>query len=142
MFEGFLDNQNQAILLYAAMLIFVFAVMIEFWRRFNYIQTHRRENPLSDRMEKAIHYFAEDKKRLKITNDAYQKLTGISDATATRDLDKLEELGFLEQKGRNRGVYYLPTGEMRKHTKSHQKKRLIKTTSRKRTAHTKRKTAH
>ena len=39
------------------------------------------------------------KEKEEITNDEYQKLTGVSDAQATRDLDKLEEQGIVEQIG-------------------------------------------
>lgn len=110
---------NSSTLFYVASFAFLFAVLLELWRRAHMIQKQTKENPLSDRMEKAIHYFRADKGRKKITNDIYQELTGISDATATRDLDKLEELGFLEQRGKNRGVYYLPTYKATEHTKTH-----------------------
>lgn len=121
MANRFINNYDETTLLYAAVSIFIFAVLFEFWRRFIAIQKRNAENPLSERMEKALHYFAENKRRIKITNDIYQKLTGISDATATRDLDKLEELGFFEQKGKNRGVYYRTTQKAKKHIKSHKR---------------------
>ncbi len=35
-----------------------------------------------------------------ITNNEYQKLTGVSDAQATRDLDELEKQGIVEQIGK------------------------------------------
>lgn len=124
MLEALMDNYGNTALLYAATVIFVFAVVFELIRRFNAIQQQKQNYPLSDRMEKAIHYFEKNKKKTKITNDIYQELTGISDATATRDLDKLEELGFLEQRGKSRGTYYLPTQKIKKHASSHNKKRL------------------
>lgn len=121
MFDNLMNSYNEINIVYTAALVFLFAVLFEFWLRMRKVKNHQNSNPLSDRMEKAIHYFVENKNRKKITNDIYQKLTGISDATATRDLDKLEELGFLVQKGRRRGVYYLPTIKVKKHIKSHKK---------------------
>lgn len=47
------------------------------------------------------------KEKSEITNDEYQKLTGVSDAQATRDLDKLEKQGTVEQIGKTgAGVVY------------------------------------
>jgi len=46
-------------------------------------------------------------KKTKITNDDVQKILGVSDATATRHLDRLEKLGKIVQKGKTRGIYYL-----------------------------------
>jgi len=40
------------------------------------------------------------KEQPEITNDEYQKLTGVSDAQATRDLDELEKQGLVEQIGK------------------------------------------
>ena len=110
---------NSSALFYVASLAFLFAVLLEFWRRTRVIKKHAQENPLSDRMEKAVHYFRQDKGREKITNDTYQELTGISDSTATRDLEKLEELGFLERKGKTSNTYYLFTPKTAKHVISH-----------------------
>lgn len=110
---------NSSALFYIASFAFLFTVLLELWRRTRVIKKHTQENPLSDRMEKAIHFFRKDRGREKITNDIYQELTGVSDATATRDLDKLEELGLLIQRGRTRGVYYLPTPKAMRHLKTH-----------------------
>lgn len=48
----------------------------------------------------------EIKKRERITNDEVQELLGVSDATATRYLNELEEKDEMVQKGEGRGVYY------------------------------------
>ena len=61
---------------------------------------------MSSRMEKALAYFKEKKTRKRITNDIYQELTGVSHATAARDLDKLVELGLLERQGRTSTTHY------------------------------------
>lgn len=106
-------------LLYIASLAFLFTVLLEFARRAHLIQRQTKENPLSDRMEKAIHYFRADKGRKQITNDTYQELTRISDSTATRDLEKLEELGFLERRGKTSNTYYLFTPKTAEHVASH-----------------------
>ena len=126
MFDFLPNNYNEINLLYVAISVFVFAILFEFWRRMQAVRKQRHSAPLSDRMEKAIHYFNENKKRTKITNDIYQELTGVSDATATRDLDKLEELGLVVQKGKTRGVYYLPTTKLKRHTKIHHKTKIKK----------------
>ena len=56
------------------------------------------------RQKQVVEYLEENQE---ITNDQYQKLTGISDAQATRDLDKLEEQGAIEQIGKTgSGVVY------------------------------------
>ena len=48
------------------------------------------------RRKQAVDYLKEKKE---ITNDEYQKLTGVSDAQATRDLNVLEKQGIVEQIG-------------------------------------------
>lgn len=107
------------IILYVAALAFLFTVLFELWRRTNNIKRFYKENPLSDRMEKAVHYFREDGKRTQITNDIYQELTGVSDATATRDLQKLVDFGYLEQKGNTKSTYYLFTPKATAHLATH-----------------------
>lgn len=51
----------------------------------------------SELRRKQVIDFLKEKKE--ITNDEYQKLTGVSDAQATRDLDALEKEGKIEQIG-------------------------------------------
>lgn len=98
-------NELNAIYLTAA-IAFLVAVLFDLWSRTHRIKKHHRENPISDRMEKALHYFKDQKNNKKITNDIYQELTGVSDSTAARDLDKLVELDLLERKGKTSGIYY------------------------------------
>lgn len=60
-------------------------------------KNHNAAMPKSKRLEAAKKYLAE---HTEITNNEYQKLTGVSDATATRDLDALEQQGTIEQVGK------------------------------------------
>jgi len=117
----FVENGIQ--LFYVSSLAFLVAVFFTLWQRTREIQKGHAETPLSDRMEKAIHYFRGNKTRKKITNDIYQELAKVSHPTATRDLQKLEELGFLEQKGRSRGTYYIFTPKTTAHVKTHTSKK-------------------
>jgi len=54
-------------------------------------------SPKARRMEKAKRYL---KVRKEITNNQYQKLTGVSDAQAVRDLDELEKQNIVKQIGK------------------------------------------
>ena len=101
-----MPTDNTSTIFYVATFAFFFTVFLELWRRTRVVKKHHKENPLSDRMEKAIHYFRKNSSMDHITNDIYQELTKVSDSTATRDLEKLEELGLLKQKGKTRGIYY------------------------------------
>ncbi|MDO8660745.1 MAG: hypothetical protein Q7K43_02555 [Candidatus Woesearchaeota archaeon] len=58
---------------------------------------------ISSRQQQALDVAS---KRGSITNDEYQKITAVSDNTATRDLLFLVKKGFLKQKGKGRGVRY------------------------------------
>lgn len=64
---------------------------------------------LSDRQIEAILY---TKKYGEITNSKYQKLAGVSKATATRDIKELEEKGLLENRGTkgSSAIYKLAVG--------------------------------
>ena len=56
------------------------------------------------RQIKAVMYV---KQRGKITNKEYQKLTGVSKPTATRDMKSLVEMQFLKQQGiTGKGTFY------------------------------------
>lgn len=110
---------NELTLFYVASLAFLVAVLVSLWVRTREIKKTQADAPLSDRMEKAIHYFRENKSRKRMTNDIYQELTKVSHSTATRDLQKLEELGFLEQKGQSRGTYYIFTPKKTSRPKTH-----------------------
>src|SRR3989338_6764059 len=105
-FSSFASDPN---IFYIAFAAFFIAVLFELYLRAKSMKRGAHERPFSDRMEKVLHYFTERKTRTKITNDAYQKLTRVSDSTATRDLQKLVELGLLEKEGVGRGIHYRMT---------------------------------
>lgn len=100
-----MDFLKSPAVFYSALSAFVLAVIFDLYMR---TKAARKDEMLkmSSRMEKALAYFKEHKTRKRITNDIYQELAGVSHSTATRDLQKLEELGLLEQKGGGRGIYY------------------------------------
>lgn len=60
-----------------------------------------------ERKKKALEFI---EKQGRITNDQYQKLTGVSDTQATRDLDELEKEGKIKQVGRTKDIYYTLLG--------------------------------
>jgi len=62
---------------------------------------------LNERQVKAVQFLKSD---LHVTNGEYQKLTGVSRATAKRDLDELVKLGLLELEGAGRSARYRLTG--------------------------------
>lgn len=69
-----------------------------------YIPEHLRQLGLNERQIKAVQYV---KKRGSITNREYQSTTGVSKATATRELEALTHLGILVKVGsRGRGTKY------------------------------------
>lgn len=57
----------------------------------------------ADRKMSAVEFA---KKNGRITNDDYQRLTGVSHRTAVRDLDALVLSGQLKRYGRKKSVYY------------------------------------
>jgi DNA-binding transcriptional ArsR family regulator len=61
---------------------------------------------LSDLQLRAILYLEDQKK---LTNKVYQKINGVSKATATRHLKELSDLEIIETNGgKGAGAYYLP----------------------------------
>jgi ATP-dependent DNA helicase RecG len=54
-------------------------------------------------MQQAMHYIREHGV---ITNTVYRELTGVSEATARRDLEALVERGALRGTGKTRGRQY------------------------------------
>ena len=109
----YMDFLKNPAVFYSALLAFILAVIFDLYMRTRKIKKDANQK-VSGHMEEALLYLKEDpstslgarKTRKKITNDQYQELTGVSHATATRDLQKLEEFGLLEQKGSGRGIYY------------------------------------
>lgn len=67
----------------------------------NHAQTEHRQQNLEKVMEIA-------REKGEIRNDDIQYALGISDATATRYLEQLEQAGKLEQLGEKKGVIYRP----------------------------------
>lgn len=66
---------------------------------------------MSERQIKAVMY---TKEKWKITINEYQELCMVSKATATRDLKKLVQMGFLMQKGvTGKNTYYELIGSQR-----------------------------
>ena|SRR5579864_2756334 len=68
------------------------------------ISRHLQQEDLNDRQAKAIKYMA---KSATITNAVYQRMTGASKPTATRDLQELVRLKiFTPPKTKGAGAYY------------------------------------
>lgn len=68
------------------------------------VTTKPKDDPAAKRRQKVLDYMKDNGE---ITNDKYEELTSISDAQATRDLEKLEEEGLIEQIGETgSGVKY------------------------------------
>lgn len=90
---------------YVALVAFMVSVLVDLYIRTRKAK-HEDNSPLSHRMEKALAHFKGLKANTRITNDKYQKVTKTSHSTATRDLQKMEELGIIEEQGTGRGTYY------------------------------------
>lgn len=101
---NFLD-ENTLVILLIAIAFLVLLVIFEFSKRTKYHIRSVKEKPHSKRIDKALAYFKKNKTK-KVTNDAWQKITKVSDPTTTRDLAKLVELGVFQKQGKGRGVYY------------------------------------
>lgn len=99
------DYFNNNMLFWTALIVFVLAIFFDLYIRFQNHTKTKGTKAHSERIDKGLAYFRKNKTK-KITNDLYQEITGTSDATATRDLKKLKELGVLKQHGKNRGIYY------------------------------------
>jgi ATP-dependent DNA helicase RecG len=79
---------------------------VTIWR--NWLTDDRMKGlNLNERQIKAVQFLKSD---LHITNTEYQKLTGVSRATAKRDLDKMVKLGLLKLEGAGRSARYRLTG--------------------------------
>lgn len=104
---GIIDPENQ-LLFFVSFAVFVLAVLFELHLRAKKQRKARHEKPHSKRIDQALEHIKE-KGIEKITNDIWEEATGVSHATAARDLNHLVELGILEKKGRGRGVHYIKT---------------------------------
>jgi ATP-dependent DNA helicase RecG len=79
---------------------------VTIWR--NWLTSDRMKGlDLNERQIKAVQFLKSD---LRITNTEYQKLTGVSRATAKRDLDQLVKLGLLKLEGAGRSSRYRLSG--------------------------------
>ena len=65
---------------------------------------NKERYPKKERRKQMLLKHLKDRRR--ITNDEVEELLGVSDATATRYFDELEEEGEIVQKGEGRGTYY------------------------------------
>jgi predicted HTH transcriptional regulator len=79
---------------------------VTIWRNWLTDDRMKRLN-LNERQVKAVQFL---KSGLQITNTEYQNLTGVSRATAKRDLDEMVKLGLLRLEGAGRGAHYRLTG--------------------------------
>lgn len=99
--------QEPTILVFwTALIVFVLAVLFELYTRAQKPKKEKLDKPHSKRIHKALDYFKKHETK-KVTNDMWQKITKVSDSTASRDIKKLIELGILEKRGRGRGVHYV-----------------------------------
>lgn len=99
-------NSTSEAVFWTALVAFTLGVLLELWMRQITVREKTHEKPYGDRIEKALHQLKQREIR-KITNDLWQEITGVSHATATRDLGELEDMGVLKKKGRGRGVHYV-----------------------------------
>jgi ATP-dependent DNA helicase RecG len=75
---------------------------VTIWR--NWLTDNRMKGlNLNERQVKAVQFLKSD---LHITNTEYQKLTGVSRATAKRDLDEMVKLGLVKLEGAGRSAHY------------------------------------
>ena len=75
---------------------------VTIWR--NWLTNDRMKKlNLNERQVKAVQFLKMD---LQITNTEYQKLTGVSRATAKRDLDEMVKLGLIKLEGAGRSAHY------------------------------------
>lgn len=75
---------------------------VTIWRNW-LTDDHIKRLNLNERQVKAAQFLKSD---LHITNTEYQKLTGVSRATAKRDLDEMVKLGLLKLEGAGRSAHY------------------------------------
>lgn len=107
---GFCYNKamNIFILLAVGMLGVVAGTLLATRQRLRRIAALERHNQQASarkerRKEKILTLF---RKKKRITNNEVEGLLGVSDATAIRYLQELEEAGRVRQRGKKRGVYY------------------------------------
>ena len=67
-----------------------------------------RRNKIEDDKEKIVKKIESEGR---ITNDDVQQLLRVSDATATRRLQELEDEDEIEQRGKGKNTYYVEAGQ-------------------------------
>jgi DNA-binding transcriptional ArsR family regulator len=85
---------------------FVIALLFDLYMRVQNHRSGRLTRAHAGRIDKGLSLLR-TQRATKITNDFWQTLTGVSHATASRDLAKLEELNILKKMGKGRGIYYI-----------------------------------
>ncbi|MEX0877597.1 MAG: hypothetical protein WDZ40_01880 [Candidatus Spechtbacterales bacterium] len=91
---------------WTALVVFTLGVLLELWMRQITAREKTHEKPHSKRVDSALRHLKHAGTK-RVTNDLWQEITGVSHATATRDLGELEDMGVLKKKGRGRGVHYI-----------------------------------
>ena len=79
---------------------------VTIWRNW-FTDDRIKGHNLNERQVKTIQFLKSD---FRITNAKYQKLNGVSRATAKRDLDEMVKLGLLKLEGAGRSTYYRLSG--------------------------------
>lgn len=85
--------------------LFFSAVLFELYLRRKAQKKRILEIAHPARIEFALHHIRHNKIK-EITNDIWEEITGVSHASATRDLAVLVNMGMLKKQGRGRGVHY------------------------------------
>lgn len=98
------DKTTIAIII--ALLVFIFSVIFQLFTRNKEERSKKKYQPHPTRIDFALHHFRHNDIK-KITNNLWEEVTGVSDATASRDLAQLTDMGVLKKKGKGRGVHYI-----------------------------------
>jgi Fic family protein len=106
----YLSYLTNPLLFWTALIAFVIALLFDLYMRTQHHRSGRLTRAHAGRIDKGLSRLR-TQRATKITNDLWQTLTGVSDSTATRDLNKLLEMGILEKTGRGRGVHYRLVGK-------------------------------
>jgi len=108
-----MNTDINTIAIVMSLLIFVFAVLLELFNRNKGAVAKRKYKPHPTRIDFALHHL-KHKNIKKITNNVWEDITGVSDATASRDLGLLVDMGLFKKKGRGKSTYYIFTKHEKK----------------------------
>jgi len=108
-----MNTDINTIAIVISLLIFVFAVLFGLFNKNKDGRVKRKYRPHPTRIDFALHHLRH-KNIKKITNNLWEEITGVSDATASRDLGLLVEMGLLKKKGRSKSTYYIFTKHEKK----------------------------